>query len=79
MTVDAINLRRDDFVPFSDGSSMFDVILDRLLIPKDKQDIVFEITFQIKSFDYIGARRSNGRIINKQWLYTVEAKSKARA
>ena len=72
--VNPINLRRDDFVKYSDGSSMFDVILERLLIPRDKQKIVFEITFQVESFDYVGARRHNGRLINRKWLYTVESR-----
>ena len=72
--VNPINLRRDDFVKYSDGSSMFDVILERLLIPRDKQKIVFEITFLIESFNYIRARRENSRLINRQWLYKVESR-----
>jgi len=72
--LDAINLRRDDFVKFSDGSSMFDTILDRLLIPRGKQKTVFEIRFQIDSSDYVEARNESGRLINREWLYKVETR-----
>ena len=59
-----LNLRRDDFVLFSDGSSMFDAILDRLLIPESNWSKVYEIEFQLSCYDFVRARDESGHIIS---------------